>query len=53
MNSYFLFVLLGFFIVLVIYLTIDPNIEKFGIEYSVSYPNIEEFIDLANESDLI
>jgi len=42
MNTYFLFVLLGFFIVLVIYLTIDPNIEKFGIEYSVSYPNIEE-----------
>jgi hypothetical protein len=42
MNTYFLFVLLGFFIVLVIYLTIDPNIEKFGIEYSVSYPDTEE-----------
>ncbi len=42
MNTYFLFVLLGFFIVIVIYLTTDPNIEKFGIEYSVSYPNTEE-----------
>ena len=42
MNTYFLFVILGFFIVLVIYLTIDPNIEKFGVEYSVSYPDIEE-----------
>ena len=42
MNTYFWFVLLGFFIVLVIYLTTDPNIEKFGVEYSVSYPDTEE-----------
>ena len=42
MNIYFLFVILGFFIVLVTYLTIDPNIEKFGMEYSVSFPDIDE-----------
>jgi hypothetical protein len=42
LKIYLIFVIIGVIIVLCAYLTIDPNIEKFDIEYKIIYPDKNE-----------